>query len=73
MEQHFDSNKEGDYKYIFEQEQRKQNGKTALPDMLQKQTLIIHFRNWIVLRLLSRPKTTCQLKLFSPVLFEFFR
>lgn len=71
MEHNFNPNK-GDYKYILEEEQRKETGELPTSPVSSKQSLSDRFWNWIVVRLLKRPKRTDQIKLYFPVLFEFF-
>jgi hypothetical protein len=71
MEHNFNPNK-GDYKYILEEEQRKETGELPTSPVSSKQSLSDRFWNWIVVRLLKRPKRTDQIKLSFPVLFEFF-
>lgn len=71
MEHNFNPNK-GDYKYILEEERRKQTGEATTPPVLEKQKLYDRFCNWIFVSLLKRSKRTDQLKISFPVLFEFF-
>jgi hypothetical protein len=71
MEHNFNPNK-GDYKYILEEEQRKETGELPTSPVSSKQSLSDRFWNWIVVRLLKRPKRTDQIKLSFPVLFDFF-
>ena len=71
MEHNFNPNK-GDYKYILEEERRKQNGEASTSPALEKQKLYDRFCNWILVTLLKRSKRTDQLNIFSYVMLEFF-
>jgi hypothetical protein len=70
MEHNFNPNK-GDYKYILEEEERKENGESVTPKNSTKQNLIVRFRNWITARLLKRSKRTDKIKLSLPILLEY--
>lgn len=70
MEHNFNPNK-GDYKYILEEQERKENGEDIAPPVSSKQNLFTYFWTWIFVRLLKRPKQTDHLKFAFPVLFEF--
>ncbi len=71
MEHNFNPNK-GDYKYILEEERRKQTGEAPTPPVSGKQKNYDRFCNWIIVRLMKRSKSSDQLKITFPVLFEFF-
>ena len=71
MEHNFNPNK-GDYKYILEEEERKETGVVNTPPVSKKPKRYAYFWTWIFVRLLKRPKRTDQLNLTFPVLFEFF-
>lgn len=71
MEHNFNPNK-GDYKYILEEERRKETGEVSTPPVLEKQKFYIRFCNWIFIGLFKRLRRTDNLKFTLPVLFEFF-
>jgi hypothetical protein len=71
MEHNFNPNK-GDYKYILEEERRKETGGTSTPPVSPKQNLSDRFWNWIFVRLLKRSSRAKQVKASFPVLFELF-
>lgn len=71
MEHNFNPNK-GDYKYILEEEQRKESGEDSPPPEPPMQNFLDRFLNWITVRLMKRSKRTDQIKITFPVLFEFF-
>ena len=71
MEHNFNPNK-GDYKYILEEEQRKETGAVPTPPVSSKQSLSDRFWNWILVLFMKRSKRTDQIKITFPVLFEFF-
>ncbi|MEJ8844205.1 hypothetical protein WG954_17560 [Lacibacter sp. H375] len=71
MEHNFNPNK-GDYKYILEEEQRKEAGEDSTPPVSPKQSLSDRFWNWILVLFMKRSKRTDQIKITVPVLFEFF-
>lgn len=71
MEHNFNPNK-GDYKYILEEEQRKETGEIPTHPISSKQSLSDRFWNWILVLFMKRSKQTDQIKISVPVLFEFF-
>jgi hypothetical protein len=71
MEHNFNPNK-GDYKYILEEEQRKETGEAPTTPVLLKQSLSVRFWNRLLVFFLKRSKRTDQIKLTFPVFFEFF-
>jgi hypothetical protein len=71
MEHNFNPNK-GDYKYILEEEQRKETGEVPTHPLSSKQSLSDRFRNWILVLFMKLSKRTDQIKISVPVLFEFF-
>ena len=72
MEHNFNPNK-GDYKYILEEAERKETGEANTPPVPKKQKQYYFFLNWIIVRLLKRPKHTDQIKITIPILFECLR
>lgn len=70
MEHNFNP-KKGDYKYILEEERRKETGEEPPSPVSLKQRLSDRFWNWIIVRLLKRSKRTDKLNISIPVLFEF--
>lgn len=71
MEHNFNP-KKGDYKYILEEEQRKETGQVSTPPVSSKQSLSDRFWNWLHVLFMKRSKRTDQIKTTFPVLFEFF-
>ncbi|QNA42832.1 hypothetical protein [Lacibacter sediminis] len=71
MEHNFNPNK-GDYKYILEEEQRKETGEAPTAPASSNQSLSARFWNWLLVFFLKRSKRTDQIKITFPVLFEFF-
>jgi hypothetical protein len=71
MEHNFNPNK-GDYKYILEEEQRKQTGEAPTTPVSSKQSLSVRFWNRLLVFFLKRSKRTDQIKITLPVFFEFF-
>lgn len=71
MEHNFNPNK-GDYKYILEEEQRKETREVPTHPNSSKQSLSDRFWNWILVLFMKRSKRTGQIKISVPVLFEFF-
>jgi hypothetical protein len=69
MEHNFNP-KKGDYKYILEDERRKENGEPTTPLLSIKEKKISRFLNWIKVHFLKRSKQKDQLKVSFPVLFE---
>lgn len=71
MEHNFNPNK-GDYKYILEEELRKEPGEILTPPVSSKQSLSNRFWNWLLVLFMKRSKRTDQIKTPFPVLFDFF-
>lgn len=71
MEHTFNPNK-GDYKYILEEEQRKETGEVPTHPITSKQSLGDRFWSWILVLFMKRSKRTDQFKTTFPVLFNFF-
>jgi hypothetical protein len=71
MEHNFNPNK-GDYKYILEEERRKENGEAQQASPLCKQKTGRRLWNWIITRLQIRSKKTNKLRMSFPFLVELF-
>nr|WP_294905502.1 hypothetical protein [uncultured Lacibacter sp.] len=72
MEQNFDPQKEGDYKYILKEERCKETGEEEPWFVAPKLKRSDRLWNWFIVRLFRRSKQAKQLKLSFPVLLEFF-
>lgn len=68
MEYNFNPNK-GDYKYILEEQERKETGAVEPPPDATKQKITSYFWTWIFLRLLRRRN---KIKLSFTVFVEYF-
>ena len=72
MEQNFDPQKEGDYKYILKQERQKETGEAEPMSESPKLKRSNRLWYWFIVRLFRRSKQAKQLTLSFPVHFEFF-
>ncbi len=71
MEHNFNPNK-GDYKYILEEQRRKENGEASLPSVPAKQKTIKQFWKWLTVRFRKRSKNTNKLGISFPLLMQLF-
>lgn len=73
MEHNFNPNK-GDYKYILEEERRKQNREAITePEKLQKKaSLLDRFRNYILLLLFRKSSSHRKVKVSVPLFIQLF-
>lgn len=71
MEHNFNPDR-GDYKYILEEERRKETGEDSPPPESSKQNIRDRFWTWLLVLFLKRSKRTDQIKITFPVLFVFF-
>jgi DNA-binding transcriptional regulator PaaX len=71
MEKNFDPNKEGDYKYILQEEGRKETSEAESSVISSKRTRFDRLWKWIIVGLLRSVKQAKQPKLSIPLLLEF--